>query len=102
MGRPAVILVMCGSSIATSNLAAVKLENEAKRRKVKVVTKKGKIADMNTLISTMKPDLIVATAQTGARDDIKVFSGVPLISTVGQEKLYDDIFAYIESMGLGQ
>lgn len=102
MGRPAVILVMCGSSIATSNLAAVKLENEAKRRKVKIVTKKGKIADMNTLISTMKPDLIVATAQTGARDDIKVFSGVPLISTVGQEKQYDDIFAYIESMGLGQ
>ncbi len=102
MGRPAVILVMCGSSIATSNLAAVKLENEAKRRKVKIVTKKGKIADMNTLISTMKPDLIVATAPTGARDDIKVFSGVPLISTVGQEKLYDDIFAYIESMGLGQ
>ncbi len=102
MGRPAVILVMCGSSIATSNLAAVKLENEAKRRKVKIVTKKGKIADMNTLISTMKPDLIVATAQTGARDDMKVFSGVPLISTVGQEKLYDDIFAYIESMGLGQ
>ena len=77
MGRPAVILVMCGSSIATSNLAAVKLENEAKRRKIKIVTKKGKIADINTLISTMKPDLIVATAQTGARDDIKVFSGVP-------------------------
>ncbi len=101
MGRPAVILVMCGSSIATSNLAAVKLENEAKRRKIKVVTKKGKIADINTLISTMKPDLIVATAQTGERNDIKVFSGVPLISTVGQEKLYDDIFAYITSIGLG-
>jgi PTS system galactitol-specific IIB component len=101
MGRPAVILVMCGSSIATSNLAAVKLENEAKRRKVKIVTKKGKIADINTLIETMKPDLIVATAQTKPRDDIKVFSGVPLISTVGQEKLYDDIFAYIGSMSLG-
>ncbi len=28
MGRPAVILVMCGSSIATSNLAAVKLEKK--------------------------------------------------------------------------
>ena len=40
MGRPAVILVMCGSSVATTNLAAVKLENEAKRRKVKIVTKK--------------------------------------------------------------
>ncbi len=102
MARPAVILVMCGSSIATSNLAAVKLENEAKRRKIKIVTKKGKIADINTLVETMHPDLIVATAQTGAREDVKVFSGVPLISTVGQEKLYDDIFAYIAELGLGQ
>ncbi len=101
MGRPAIILVMCGSSIATSNLAAVKLENEAKRRKIKVITKKGKIADMNTLIEYEKPDLIVATAQTGARDDVRVFSGVPLISTVGQEKLYDDIFAFIAEKGLG-
>jgi PTS system galactitol-specific IIB component len=101
MGRPAIVLVMCGSSIATSNLAAVKLENEAKRRKVKIVTKKGKIADINTLVEYEKPDVIVATAQTGERDDVRVFSGVPLISTVGQEKLYDDIFAYIAELGLG-
>lgn len=101
MGRPAVILVMCGSSIATTNLAAVKLEDEARRRKIKIVTKKGKIADINTLIETVKPDLIVATAQTKERDDIKVFSGVPLISTIGQEKLYDDIFAYIKEQDLG-
>lgn len=101
MGRAAVILVMCGSSIATTNLAAVKLEDEARRRKIKIVTKKGKIADMNTLIETIKPDLIVATAQTKERDDIMVFSGVPLISTIGQDKLYDDIFAYIKEQDLG-
>lgn len=101
MGRPAVILVMCGSSIATTNLAAVKLEDEARRRKVKIVTKKGKIADINSLIEVIKPDLIVATAQTKERDDIKIYSGVPLISTIGQEKLYDDIFAYIAEKELG-
>ena len=70
MNRPAVILVMCGSSVATSNLAAVKLEDEAKRRKVKIVCKKGKIADTNTLIESFRPDLIVATAQIKPRDDI--------------------------------
>jgi len=101
MGRPAVILVMCGSSIATTNLAAVKLEDEARRRKVKIVTKKGKIADINNLIIATKPDLIVATAQTKERDDIKVFSGVLLISTIGQDKLYDDIFAFIAGLDLG-
>lgn len=101
MGRPAIILVMCGSSIATSNLAAVKLEDEARRRKVKIKTIKGKIADFNSLIEMHKPDIAVATAQTKERVDIKVFSGVPLISTVGQDELYDDLFAYIAEQGLG-
>ncbi len=101
MGRPAVILVMCGTSVATSNLAAVKLENEADRRKIKIVTKKGKISDFHMLIELFKPDLIVATARTDEQSKIKIFSGVPLISTVGQEKLYDEIFSYITGLGLG-
>ena len=101
MGRPAVILVMCGSSVATTNLAAVKLENEAKRRKVKIVTKKGKIADFNMLVNMHKPDVVVATSQTHDRDNVKVFSGVPLVTTMGQDELYDEIFAYIEEIGLG-
>jgi len=101
MGRPAVILVMCGSSVATTNLAAVKLENEAKRRKVKIETRKGKIADFDSLVERHKPDLVVATAQTHERPHVKVFSGVPLISTIGQEELYNQIFAYIAEQGLG-
>ena len=101
MGRPAVILVMCGSSVATTNLASVKLENEAKRRKVKIVTKKGKIADFNMLVNMHKPDVVVATSQTHDRDNVKVFSGVPLVTTMGQEELYDEIFAYIQERDLG-
>lgn len=101
MGRPAVILVMCGSSVATTNLAAVKLEDEARRRKVKIITKKGKIADMDTLIESMRPDIVVATAQTNNKRDIPIYSGVPLISTIGQEELYDEIFAKIAELGLG-
>lgn len=101
MGRPAVILVMCGSSVATTNLAAVKLENEARKRKVKIKVAKGKIADFNMLIRMHKPDLVVATSRTNERDDLKVFSGVPLVTTIGQDKLYDEIFAYIEEIELG-
>jgi PTS system galactitol-specific IIB component len=92
---------MCGSSVATTNLASVKLENEAKRRKVKIVTKKGKIADFDMLVNMHKPDLIVATSQTHDRENLKVFSGVPLVSTIGQDELFDQIFAYIAEQGLG-
>ena len=101
MNRPALILIMCGSSVATSSLAAVKLENEAKRRKIKVETRKGKVADATMLIKREKPDLVVSTAVIEERDDIKIFNGVPLISTIGQEKLYDEIFTTIKEMGLG-
>ena len=101
MGRPAVILIMCGSSVATTNLAAVKLENEAKRRKIKIVTKKGKISDFDMLVKMHKPDLVVATSQTHDRDNVKVYSGVPLVTTMGQEELYDEIFAYIQEQDLG-
>ncbi len=98
MNRPAVILVMCGSSIATSSLAAVKLEDEARRRKIKVNVKKGKVSDANTLVATLKPDVIVATAEIKARDDVLVFSGVPLLTGIGQKELYDQIFTAIAQM----
>lgn len=98
LNRPAVILVMCGSSVATSSLAAVKLEEEAKRRKVKVSVKKGKVADTETLITMHKPDIIVATAQIKGRDDVQVFSGVPLLTGIGQDELYESVFSAIDQM----
>lgn len=101
MGCPAVILVMCGCSVATTTLVAVKLEEEAKRRRVKVRIEKGMISDLDRHIAEIKPDLIVATATTKPPKDICIFSGVPLISSVGQSELYDDLFSYISQQGLG-
>jgi PTS system galactitol-specific IIB component len=75
MNRPAVILVMCGSSIATSTLAAVKIENEAQKRGISVTVKKGKVSDADMLIS-----------------------GVPLLTGVGQKELYDQIFEIIANL----
>ena len=98
MNRPAVILVMCGSSIATSTMAAVKLENEAKRRKVRVTVKKGKVGDADMLIQSIRPDIIVATAVLAEREDVPVFSGVPLLTNVGQKELYDKIFETIDKL----
>lgn len=92
MDKPVKILVMCGSSVATATLAAVKVENEAKRRKVPVTIHKGKIGDKDTLIPQLKPDIVVATAQIPPREDVLVFSGVPLLTGIGQKELFDQIF----------
>jgi len=101
MGRPPVILVMCGCSLATTMLAAVKLEKEAKRRRIKVHIERGMVSDMDELIATIRPDLLVATAANRIPANIRVFSGVPLISSIGQHKLYDELFTYIAQQGWG-
>ena len=91
-----VILVMCGSSIATSTLAATKIEQEAKKRGVQVTVKKGKISDADRLVKSTNADLIVATAVCKQREDVPVLSGVPLITGVGQAALYDQIFDVVK------
>ena len=91
---------MCGSSVVTTNLVASKLESEAKRRRVQIETKRGKITDMDELISEHNPDLVVATAVKKEPKDIRLFSGVPMISTIGEEAQYDEIFGYIRELNL--
>jgi hypothetical protein len=54
------------------------------------------------LVNMHKPDLVVATSQTHDRDNVKVFSGVPLVTTIGQDKLFDEVFGYIKELGLGE
>jgi len=98
MKRPAIILVMCCSSIATSTLAAVKIEEEAERRRILVNVKKGKVADADMLVKFTKADIIVTTSLMDSRDDVPVFSGVPLLTGIGQKELYDELFAKIQAM----
>lgn len=98
MNRPAVILVMCGSSIATSTMAAVKIEDEARKRKVKITVKKGKVSDADMLIQSTRPDVVVATAVLAPRNDVPVLSGVPLLTTVGQKEFYENLFKIISNL----
>ena len=98
MSKTPVILVMCGSSIATSTLAATKIENEAKKRGITVSVRKGKVADADILVKKTDADLIVATAVLKERNDIPVLSGVPLLTGVGQTALFDQIFDICKSV----
>ena len=50
------VLVVCATALATSTMAAVKLEKEFKRRGVPVKVSKGRVSDMRSLIRQTKPD----------------------------------------------
>jgi galactitol-specific phosphotransferase system IIB component len=82
--KPIKVLVVCATSLATSTMAAVKLEGEFRRRGIKVKIEKGRISDMMPLIRLTKPDIVVATAVVKNKDiGLPVFNGVPLLSGLG-------------------
>ena len=97
-----VILVVCGSSIATSSVAATKIEQEAKKRGTAVTVKKGKISDIDRLVEGSNADLIVSTTMCPERDDCPVLSGVPLVTGIGQAEILDQIFAIVNKVSNGK
>jgi len=92
------ILVVCATSLATSTMAAVKLQEEFKRRKIPVAIDKGRITDMGPLMDQTKPDIVVATAVVKRESEIPIFDGVPLLSDIGVEELYEEIFAHVNKL----
>ncbi len=78
MTRPKKLLFICGSSVATSTLAEVKVKQVAKSRGVEIDTYKGKVMDAKNLILSIKPDIVIATAMSdGLRELTKSMSEPP-------------------------
>lgn len=96
--KPIKVLIVCATSLATSTMAAVKLEAEFKRRKIPVKVDKGRISDMMPLINQTKPDLVVATAVVRREVGVPIFNGVPLLSGIGLDELYGEVFACVDSI----
>jgi len=92
------VLVVCATSLATSTMAAVKLEKEFRRRKIPVAIDKGRITDLGPLMDQTKPDIVIATAVVKRESDIPIFDGVPLLSGVGIDDLYKKIFAHVNTL----
>jgi PTS system galactitol-specific IIB component len=99
--KPIKVLVVCATSLATSTMAAVKLEAEFKRRGIPVQINKGRIMDMMPLIRQTKPDLVIATAVFKQDVGVPTFNGVPLLSGIGLDKLYTDIFQVVDTLVKG-
>jgi PTS system galactitol-specific IIB component len=96
--KPIKVLIVCATALATSTMAAVKLEQEFKRRGVPVKLTKGRISDMRSLIRQSNPDLVVATAVVKKDVGVPLFNGVALLSGLGLDELYAGIFEYVDQL----
>lgn len=92
------VVVVCATALATSTMAAKKLEDEFKRRGVPVKMAKGRVSDMRSLVKMTKPDIVVATSRTKTEMGVPVFDGVPLLSGRGLDELFAEIFEYVDQL----
>ena len=89
MSQPKVVLVACGTAIATSTVVAKGIEEAMRERGLKVTTRQCKATEIRSRLSGV--DLVVST--TPVPDDL----GIPVIQTlafltgIGKEDVLNQI-----------
>lgn len=92
------LMVVCGSGVATSTVVTGKikeyLESEGLLSSVKLL--QSKISDEVSAIENNDYDIVVSTTLVPNDIKDKVISGLPLLTGMGKEKVFEQIKAQIE------
>ncbi len=94
--RPIKVAVFCATALATSTMAAMKLEEALKKKGIICKTTTGRITDMKSNVSLTHPDVVVATAVSTMDIGQPVFNGIPLLTGIGLDDLIDQIIDYLK------
>jgi PTS system galactitol-specific IIB component len=93
MAKPKLILVACGTAIATSTVVAKGIEEALKSRGIDVTTRQCKAAEIRTQLSGV--DLVVTTTPVPADLGVKVIQTLAFLTGIGKE---DAIKQIIEAL----
>jgi Phosphotransferase system, galactitol-specific IIB component len=89
MAQPKVVLVACGTAVATSTVVAHAIEEAMAERGIPVVIRQCKATEVRSLAEDA--DIVVAT--TPVPDDLgkPTFKGLPFLTGIGKSQVLDDI-----------
>lgn len=96
------ILAVCGAGLATSTHVAKTLQSGLEKRGIDSQIRTCSVAEASGIILSYKPDVILATVSVDSiknSGNIKIYSGIPLLTGVGAPKLLDDVVAYLNNRG---
>jgi len=96
-GKPKVILVACGTAIATSTVVAKAIEEGLAARGIKVVTRQCKAAEVPSLAS--EADLVVTTTPVPTDLGVPVIKTLAFLTGVGKEEVLDQIVEILTKGG---
>ena len=89
------ILVACGTAIATSTVVALAIEEEMKKRGIKVTTRQCKATEVKSLAGDA--DLIVTTTQVPSDLGVPVIQTLAFLTGIGKEEVIEEIVKALQS-----
>jgi PTS system galactitol-specific IIB component len=92
------ILVACGTAVATSTVVTKRLNDAMKKRGLtgKFTCSQCKIAEILSKVSDF--DILIANAKAPPGVTISTINGLPLLTGVGAEKVWDEIAELIKDV----
>lgn len=89
MAAPKMILVACGTAIATSTVVARAIEEAMKERGIAVVTRQCKAMEIRSMIKGV--DLVVTTTPVPADLGVPVIQTLAFLTGMGKEEVINKI-----------
>ncbi|MGX9522592.1 PTS sugar transporter subunit IIB [Vibrio mediterranei] len=89
------LFICCGAGVATSTVAVTKIKNWLNENNLidKVLISQGTVAEIPSMGDDI--DLIISTSQVSGTNK-PVISGLPLLTGVGINKVFDSLRTHIE------
>jgi PTS system galactitol-specific IIB component len=96
MAKTKIVLVACGTAVATSTVVAKAIEEACKNAGISVMTRQCKAAELMSLVQ-QGADLIVTTTPVPKNLGIPVIQGLPFLTGIGKEQTLKQIVDQLKS-----
>jgi PTS system galactitol-specific IIB component len=96
MAKTKIVLVACGTAVATSTVVAKAIEEACKKEGIPVMTRQCKAAELMSLVQ-QGADLIVTTTPVPKNLEIPVIQGLPFLTGIGKEQTLRQIVDQLKS-----
>ncbi len=93
---PKTILVACGTGIATSTVAAKKIQGICKEKGYDIKTVQCKALEASSKAKTLKPDIVVGTCDMPGTFDVPVLNGRCLLTGVKLNEFVDELTGLLD------
>ncbi len=92
------VLAICGAGLATSTHVAKILQEGLKKRNLSASIRTCSVGEADGVILNLDPDVIIATVSVDSvkkPENTRVFSGIPLLTGMGLDSIFDEISEYL-------